>query len=271
MATEGGFPNRACVGDLPAFDRFPCGEAGEDHLGPCGSFTGGRVGTAEGKADGNHVPFPDHRLDRHSDVGELFVQACEGPLHAFATATDARRFGVKLVLIREELVGRIQVLLVDHMLHDSAHGGLVLIASVGHARSLCSSSGGVGLPLPSATVVPIRAAHIGVCGVVSVRWSGSDRPVRWVVQYRWLFSLPWRAARPQCPRCAGRSGERRRHARRPKLERTRLLQSVEIRCGPEACDATDPTTPTVRRHPPATACPRPKCRKSERGEGAWPP
>ena len=126
-----GLPRRAIraapgVDDLPALHRLPSGEAREDHLGPRGSFTGGRIGTAEGQANGDHVPVRDHRLDRHSDVGELFVQAREGPLHSLATVTDAWRFGVKLMLCREELVGRVQLLLVDHMLHDSAHGVRVL-------------------------------------------------------------------------------------------------------------------------------------------------
>jgi hypothetical protein len=54
------------------------------------------------------------------------VQAAKCPLHSLGTAPDARRFGMKLVLFSVKLVRHVQILLVDHILHDSAHGGLVL-------------------------------------------------------------------------------------------------------------------------------------------------
>ena len=127
MAYQGGLSGLRPVSMISQLSTaFPAENRVKTISGHDGSFTGGRIGTAVGKADSDHVLFRHDRLDRHSDVGKLLVQAREGPLHSLATATDARRFGVKLVLVREELVGRVQVLLVDHMLHDSAHGGLVL-------------------------------------------------------------------------------------------------------------------------------------------------
>jgi hypothetical protein len=89
------------IRNLPTLHSLALGEAREDHLGSRGPFAAGRVGTAEGQAYGDHVPFRHRGLDLDPDVGELFVQAREGPLHPLGTATDSGRFGVKLVLFGE--------------------------------------------------------------------------------------------------------------------------------------------------------------------------
>jgi hypothetical protein len=97
------------------------------------------VGTAEGQAYGDRVPFRHHGLDLDPDVGEPFVQAREGALHPFGTATDSGRLGVKLVLFGEQLVSQIQFLPVYHLVDDAPLDGLVLRGSHRTSSSLETS------------------------------------------------------------------------------------------------------------------------------------
>ena len=94
------------------------------------------MGTAEGHAYGNHVPFCNHGLDSNLDVRELIVQAREGPLHPFGTASYSGHFRVKLVLFGVQFVGQIQVLLIYHLVEDALQSGLVLRGSHRTSSSL---------------------------------------------------------------------------------------------------------------------------------------
>jgi hypothetical protein len=80
------------------------------------------VGTAEGQAYGDHVPFGHHGLDLDPDVGELFVQAREGTLHTFGSASDLGYVGAKLVLFGEQFVRQIQVPPIYHLVDGCAAG-----------------------------------------------------------------------------------------------------------------------------------------------------
>jgi hypothetical protein len=78
-------------------------------------------------------PFGHHGLDLDPDVGELFVQAREGTLHTFGSASDLGYVGAKLVLFGEQFVRQIQVLPIYHLVDDAPLGNLVLLGS--HRRS----------------------------------------------------------------------------------------------------------------------------------------
>ena len=76
MAYQGGISGPRPVSKISQLSTAFPAEKRVKIIGPRGSFTAGRIGTAVGKADGDHVLFRDHRLDRHSDVGEC---SCKPP------------------------------------------------------------------------------------------------------------------------------------------------------------------------------------------------